>query len=391
VAYNYASDLLLTMPDGKAGLFASGDNNIYPLAYFKFVLNKKPDLSIYDNILTIFKDSLPIMEKSKSEQTQQNIMQALSMGYTNLFTATEVGSRLFAEVPRGIVYKIADKPEEPDNKFWKMYSMKGLITGPYVYHDYEEREIAGTYYCRLSFFYKNQAKFDVYEWLLAKAADTGYDSMPVLGSVAVLYSFDPFIKDYFNKAQDLFLRCYKLNPDSFALVFNIASFYGRFGNPQQAAYYFEKAVKLDPYNYTARVYLQKALAEYRAQSDKEIAMKEQMVHFDNGRDLLKQNKLDEALTEFNKDIGLFPNEGRSYFHVGLIYSMKGDMHKAVIYYNKVLKYDPNNLPALANLGLCYIKLNDYKNAKKFMKKAVEIDPTQKRLKDDLDKLEKMGY
>ncbi|MGD0566534.1 MAG: DUF2723 domain-containing protein, partial [Candidatus Goldiibacteriota bacterium] len=60
MAYNYASDLLLTLPDGKAGLFATGDNNIYPLAYFKYVLNKKPELSIFDNILTVFKDSLPI-------------------------------------------------------------------------------------------------------------------------------------------------------------------------------------------------------------------------------------------------------------------------------------------------------------------------------------------
>jgi tetratricopeptide (TPR) repeat protein len=391
MAYNYASDLLLPLPADKAGLFATGDNNIYPLAYFKFILGKKPNISIYDDILTVFKDALPIMEKSKSSQTQENIMQALSMGYTSLYSATEVESRLFSEIPCGLIYKISDKPGEPENQYWKMYSMKGLITGPYIYHDYEEREIAGTYYCRLANFYKNQAKFDVYEWLLAKASDTGYDSVPVLGNVALVYSLDPFIKDNNLKARDLFMKSYALNPDSFPIVFNIASFYGRAGNPQQAAYFFEKAVKLDPYNYSARVYLQKALAEYRAQSDKEIAIQEKMAHFNSGMDLLKQNKLDEALAEFNQDIKLFPGNPRSYFNIGLIYSMKNDLKTALVYYDKTLQLDPNSVPALANKGLCYIRLNDYKKAKEYFEKALKLDPTQARLATDLEKLKKMGY
>lgn len=390
-AYNYATDLLTCLPDGKSGLFASGDNNIYPLAYFKFVLNKKPGLSVYDNVLTVFKDSLPLLEKSKSEQPIHNVLTALSLNYKNLYTVSEIGSKFFNEIPSGLLYRISDKYEEPDNRFWKMFALKGITSGPQIFHDFEEREVIGTYLYRYALAYKSRARFPVYEWLLDKSVRDGYDSIPVLGSAAFLYSIDPYIKDYYAKAEKLYLQCYALNPDNFNLVFNIASFYGRFNRFKEAAYYFERAVRLDPYSFSAKNYLATALEQYRKQQDAEVAAQELTVHFENGRKLIKEKKLDEAKLEFEQDIKANPALARSYFHIGLIYSMKGDFTNAIPNYEKAIKLDPQNTPALGNLGLVYIKLKDYKKAKFYFEKSLAIDPSQNRLQVDIAKIQKMGY
>ncbi|MEI7541956.1 MAG: DUF2723 domain-containing protein [bacterium] len=391
VAYNYATDILTCLPDTKSGLFASGDNNIYPLAYFKFVLNKKPALSVYDNILTVFKDSLPLLEKSKSTQTTHNVLTALSLGYTNLFTISEIGSQLFTEIPSGLLFKISDKYEEPNNKYWKIFSLKGITWGAPLFHDFEEREIIGTYLYREANYYKSKSMFPIYESLLNKAIIESYDSIAVLGSVALIYSSDPYIQNYFEKAEKLFLKCYSINPENFNLVFNLGSFYGRFSQYKKAAYYFELAGRLDPYNYNVKNYLASALSEYRRQLDKEDQLQELSAHFENGRNLIKTNKFDEALIEFEKDIKLNPKLGRSFFHLGLIYSMKGDYKLAIPKYEMALKLEPTNVPALDNLGLVYIRLKDYKKARFYFEKSLAIDPAQDRLIKDLAKLKQLGY
>lgn len=391
IAYNYASDILTCLPDTKTGLFANGDNNIYPLAYYKFVLHKKPGLSIYDNILTIFKDSQPLFEQSKSNQTSHNVLTAMSLGATSLYTVSEIGSKLFTEIPYGIIFKISDKNAAQDNKYWKMFSLKGITREPAVYHDYEEREIVGTYLYRLSGAYKNIARFPVYEFLLNKAAQEGYDSISVLSAVAFLYSIDPYIENYYIKAEKLYLQSYALNPENFSLVYNIGNFYGRFDKFKDAAYFFEIAGKLNPFDYSVKTYLATSLAAYRLQLDKEQKIEEFTVHFDRGRSLLNQKRFDEALLEFEDDIKANPKLSRSYFHLGLIYSMKSNFDLAIPNYEKAIQLEPQNTPAMGNLGLVYIKLKDYKKAKLYFEKSLAIDPAQNRLKKYVAKLKKMGF
>ena len=177
----------------------------------------------------------------------------------------------------------------------------------------------------------------------------------------------------------------------FRSVFNLGSFYGRFSQYKKAAYYFELAGRLDPYNYNVKNYLASALSEYRRQLDKEDQLQELSAHFENGRNLIKTNKFDEALIEFEKDIKLNPKLGRSFFHLGLIYSMKGDYKLAIPKYEMALKLEPTNVPALDNLGLVYIRLKDYKKARFYFEKSLAIDPAQDRLIKDLAKLKQLGY
>ena len=127
------------------------------------------------------------------------------------------------------------------------------------------------------------------------------------------------------------------------------------------------------------------------QFEKEKALLELTVHFENGMRLLKEKKLDDALAEFNKDTLANTTTGRSYFNIGLIYSVKGAFDKAVPNYEKSIKLQPVNTPALSNLGLVYLQLKEYKKARVCFEKSLSIDPTQDRIKTDLDKLKRMGY
>jgi tetratricopeptide (TPR) repeat protein len=390
-AYNYAGDILSCMPESKPGLFADGDNIVYPLSYYKFVINKKPLLSVYNDFPTVFRDSLPLLLKSKSNQTLSNVLAALSLGYTDLYTTDTIGSPVFSEVPCGLLYRISDKYAESVNSYWKLFSMRGITREPIIFHDFEEREIAGTYLYRLAASYKSRAMFSAYEFYLEKAAQTGFDSVPVLGNVALLYSYDPFIKDYFSKAEILFLKCYALDPFNFNLALNIAGFYERFEKMQQAAFYFEKAVKLDPHNLKAKKYLSDALSAYRKQVDEQEIKKELNIHFENGRKLLNEKKLEPAKTEFESDIKLNPKLARSRFYLGLISSMQGDYSSAIPFFEKAIMLEPKNVPALDNLGLIYIQQKNYKKAAEYFEKSLAIDPKQERIKKDLDRLRKMGY
>ena len=55
IAYNYPHDLLSYLPQ-KSYVFTSGDNQIYTIAYDKFVENRFRDIVIEDETDTIFKD-----------------------------------------------------------------------------------------------------------------------------------------------------------------------------------------------------------------------------------------------------------------------------------------------------------------------------------------------
>ncbi|MCE5300241.1 MAG: DUF2723 domain-containing protein [Spirochaetia bacterium] len=386
IAYNFAKDILSTLPAGKATLFASGDNLIYPLAYFKITLGMYPNVTVMDNTDTIFKESKPLIEKSKSNQTLHNVLTALSDGYPDIYSATMIGSRLFYENPWGLLYRITPEPEPAQDWQWKTFPLKGITSGPAVFHDFEEREVVGTYLYRLSEYYRGRNDLKMSEALLARSSIAGYDSVPVLAGVAMLYSFSPYIDNYFKKAEALYLQAYKLNPANYSLVFNMGSFYGRMGMAKNAVYYFERAVKLDPYNYTAKQYLAKALEEMRMQADAQEQAKQAQQHYESGKQLLAEKRLDEAMVEFVKDTELFPELGRSYFHIGLIYSMKNQIKNAIPYYEKSLKKEPMNAPALSNIGLCYIRLKDYKKAADYFEKSLAIDPNQERVKKDLERL-----
>jgi tetratricopeptide (TPR) repeat protein len=387
-AYFFPKDILETVPDNSY-LFLGGDNQTFPVAYFKYVLKKFPSIKIFDMYPTIFKDSKELNKDSKHPSLPSTIIKAFSSGYYPVFSVNQSSANSFNEMPYGIVYSESDRPIKPVIYPWKFYSLKGIITNDSVFHDFEEREVVGNYMQRYAISKKYANDHKVYEYMLEKSTKTGYDSLPVLANAAIEYTNNTVTADSLSRAENLFKISEKLDPRNSDLLFNIGSFYGKAGKPEIAADYFDRVTKLNPFNINAILYKNRALSQ--AQSDYQQRMiknKSQALHYEKALELFNIKKTAEADVEFKKDTEANPKLGRSYFYRGLILSMNKKYDEAIMFFGRTLEFDTNNVGALNNTGLCYIKLKKGKEAIQYFRRSLAIKPDQDRIKKMLSKLEK---
>jgi Tfp pilus assembly protein PilF len=387
LAYFFTKDTLDTLPE-HSYLFASGDNQIFPLAYFKYVLKQAPTVRILDNIPTVFKDAKQLYSDSQPTKLSSSIIKAFSMNYFPVFSTTPVGSKLFSEYPYGLLYFEADKKVIRMSSAWQTYSLKGILNDTSFFNDFEEREVVGTYLYRYANYYRSLGKAPIYSYLLQKSTDKAYDSMSVLTNVAILYTSDTSIEKNFTQAELLFRRAEKIDPDNTDFLFNFGSFYGIIGQYAQAAKYFDRVAKLDPMNISARMYFERATAQVQAEYDRQVKLgKEQIMHYEAGVQFFNNKKLTEATKEFLTDIKNNPDLPRSYFYMGLIYSISKEFDKAIPMYEKALKSDPDNVGTLNNIGLCHIRLKQYKQAAEYFRYSLQIKPGQDRIEKILKGIE----
>lgn len=89
----------------------------------------------------------------------------------------------------------------------------------------------------------------------------------------------------------------------------------------------------------------------------------------NGR-----TKYDNAIEYFNKAVELNNNYAEAYFNMGLTYFNKNEVDKAIEYYKKAISIDPGFAVAYNNLGKAYgLKEQNHEAITNFSK-AIELDP-----------------
>jgi tetratricopeptide (TPR) repeat protein len=352
------------------------------------------------------------MEVSGSTNVKSNVFTAFSKKISPVFSSVDLNIQQVNQAMYGLYIRLADGEKIKDVIYpWYLYSLKNIIRDTNVFHEFEEREVVGYYLYRLAEFYKIINKNDRYVYLLDRAAAVGFDSVPVLTNVAIRYGSDETIENGPLKAEELFNRAAILQPDNDMVLFNIGSFYGRFGFYDKALEYFDKAIKKNPSNLMAKIYYNSIIKEIEKQQKEQpqqssaattsggiagagqsqnviaaptIAINNE--HFEAGKKLLEQKKLKQAITEFSNDIELNPTLDRSYFHIGYIYSMRNEIHKAIPFYENALTKNPNNTSTLNNLGLCYYRTYNRQKAKECFEKSLKINPDQDRIKKLYDEL-----
>jgi tetratricopeptide (TPR) repeat protein len=378
--------MIASLPE-KASFFSSGDNQIYPLAYSKYVLKSAPGVTVFDVIPTIFKDIKTLYADSSPASVAYNIMKAFSLNLQPVFSSSPTGAKIYNEKPSGLIYAQSNKPLQPSFYMWQVYGLKGILNDTQYYHDFEEREVVGTYLYRFGGYYNSLGRKDIYSYLLDRGAEEAYDSLPVLANIAVLYTSDTTLDKNYAKAELLFKKAEALNPDNTDVLFNFGSFYGTIGLPDKAAKYFERIMKKEPLNFNAKMYYAKAVAQVQAEYDRQVKLgKDQIVHYEAGTQFFNNKKFDEALKEFTLDTRNNPNLPRSYFYIGLIYSMEKNYENAIPMYEKALQFDPNNVGALNNIGLCHMNLKQYKKAAEYFSLSLKIKPGQDRIKKVMEGL-----
>jgi len=99
-----------------------------------------------------------------------------------------------------------------------------------------------------------------------------------------------------------------------------------------------------------------------------------LAYYWRGVSYFKQNMLDQAMTDENQAISLYPNFSGPYITRGSVYLSESNPQAALVDAKKAVQLDPNYAWAHNALGLSYADLNDKADAIAELEEAVKLDP-----------------
>lgn len=165
--------------------------------------------------------------------------------------------------------------------------------------------------------------------------------------------------------------------------------------PIYAAACFDDAIKLDPKYATAYYHRALAYAQegYNGKALKDLTEASRLnpvnhdVYFVSGKLKLKQNRIEEALSDFNMSILLFHSfddvNSHAYYYRGLCYQKLGDSEKAILDFSSNITLFPNFAPAYVERGEEYNKLGQYSKAIEDYTTALYINDTKQTNSPDI--------
>jgi cytochrome c-type biogenesis protein CcmH/NrfG len=102
-------------------------------------------------------------------------------------------------------------------------------------------------------------------------------------------------------------------------------------------------------------------------------------HLTQGEQYLQEDKLSEALAEFQAVVQLDPGSIEGHFRLGNTYFQQGQLEQAAAEFQKTLGLDPKNVDALSNLGAVYYGQNAFDKAAAEFKQAISLQPNDAEL------------
>jgi Flp pilus assembly protein TadD len=125
-------------------------------------------------------------------------------------------------------------------------------------------------------------------------------------------------------------------------------------------------------NYFREDRVKEAIQEY----DKAIALDPFCVEAYNNKGVLyqKMEMVDPAIREYEEALSLDRKNERVLNNLGTAYYLKGDLEKAKSCYQESLRVNPKNLASYNNLGIALQKARQPKEAKAVFLRALAIDP-----------------
>lgn len=138
--------------------------------------------------------------------------------------------------------------------------------------------------------------------------------------------------------------------DSYCIQLGIV--YGVQNKDNEALYWFQRAIQLNPKNYA--------------------------VYFNIANVLQGQGLLDQALDYYQYSFTLNPQFAPNYTHVADILYIQGKYDRAIAYYQQALTLQPNDFETLLNLGKSCYRYGDQPRAVHFYRQAlvVQVDSTE---------------
>jgi superkiller protein 3 len=94
-----------------------------------------------------------------------------------------------------------------------------------------------------------------------------------------------------------------------------------------------------------------------------------------GIELLKQGKFDEAIAPLLKSVELSPKDPAGRTNLAYAYDQQGRIDEAISQYQKAIELNPRHPTAHNNLGVLYSKKGQYDEAIREFEVVLEIDPS----------------
>lgn len=164
------------------------------------------------------------------------------------------------------------------------------------------------------------------------------------------------------KACETYRNALKRNPDSIALINNLAQASKMMGNGKESRYYYQKLIELCDGDESREVLMIKANSQ------------------------MNTNNLTDALETYQKVLDENPNDLPALFQMAEIYKETGNLNKSNTYLDRILAEDSENISAIIKKGENFCMMEDHETAIKHYDRALEIYPKHEdaiRLKGEL--------
>jgi tetratricopeptide (TPR) repeat protein len=152
-------------------------------------------------------------------------------------------------------------------------------------------------------------------------------------------------------------------------------------NPKTAQEHFNVAVNYDHQNR-----LDQAIGEY--QKALELKSDWAVAHFRIAQDYQKQGRTDEAITHWELATRYDPQFYSAYDLLSAAYEREGNLPKAIEAYSALLNYPPTQMPAHYQLGIWYAQLGDNSKAREHLQAYRELALKSKSIEAQSERFQK---
>ncbi len=121
----------------------------------------------------------------------------------------------------------------------------------------------------------------------------------------------------------------------------------------------------------------------RKPADRHTASGSAREHLANGRDLLLEGRINEAISQLSTAAYLDPRLVEAHNLLGVAYSQKGLQERAKESYERAVKIEPDDAQTLNNLGFSLYQNGNYRAAIDRLKRAVKLAPHDERILNNL--------
>jgi tetratricopeptide (TPR) repeat protein len=109
---------------------------------------------------------------------------------------------------------------------------------------------------------------------------------------------------------------------------------------------------------------------------------------DQGAEMLKQGKLEEALTQFQQAVVLDPGFLVAQQNLAYVYDQLGRADEAIVAYKRAIELDPRSAIVFNNLGVLYTKKGQNEEAIQVLEQGLKVDSTNATLQKNLENAKK---